>query len=342
MTMRDFRRRHSIPIALVCLTLVGVGGLTGANLPGARAVGAEEARPKPALQAFDPVFLTEGKEVKGRAEFSLTHEGFCYVFVDAASKAKFGKDPERYAIQFHGKCAMMPSAAAQPDLFTVYKGKIYAFGSKDCRTAFQESPEAYVHAQEYARRRSVVIFVFNNMELLDFAGPAEVFASAGFQVRTVATSREPIQCMGLITITPRYTLEDCPRSDIIVVPGGSTRAVAMDKRVTAWLAHASTEADATLSVCTGAFVLANAGLLDGKEATTHWGSIERMRKQFPKITVRDDQRVVDAGKVVTSAGVSAGIDGALHVVDRLAGRAIAVKAARYMEYTWQPTQATKK
>jgi hypothetical protein len=76
-------------------------------------------------------------------------------------------------------------------------------------------------------------------------------------------------------------------------------------------------------------MLANAGLLDGREATTHWGSIERMRKQFPKITVRDDQRVVDAGKVVTSAGVSAGIDGALNVVDRLAGRSIAVKAARY-------------
>src|SRR5581483_6868289 len=157
----------------------------------------------------------------GRAEFSLTHEGLCYVFVDAGSMAKFQKDPERYAIQFHGKCAMMPSAAAQPDLFTVYKGKIYVFGSESCRTTFRETPEAYVDAQEHAPRRSVVIFVFKNMELLDFAGPAEVFASAGFQVRTVATSREPIPCMGLITITPSYTLEDCPRSNIIVVPGGN-------------------------------------------------------------------------------------------------------------------------
>jgi transcriptional regulator GlxA family with amidase domain len=187
----------------------------------------------------------------------------------------------------------------------------------------------------------VLIFVFNNMELLDFAGPAEVFASAGFQVSTVAKTREPIKCMGLITITPHYSLADCPRSNIIVIPGGNTRVVAQDRQVTDWLARASSEAQVTLSVCTGAFVLASAGLLDGKDATTHWGSIARMQKQFPKVNVRNDQRVVDAGKVVTSAGVSAGIDGALHVVDRLAGRSTALKAARYMEYIWQPAQQAK-
>jgi putative intracellular protease/amidase/YHS domain-containing protein len=342
MTMKNFLRLGAIPVALFCLTLAGIAILAGPLSPAARAAGSDDTPPEPALEGFDPVLLTQGKEVKGHAELSLTHEGFRYVFVDAGSKAKFEKDPQRYAVQFHGKCARMPSAQAQPDLFTVYKGKIYAFGSEDCKAAFLESPESYVHAQDSPSRRSVVIFVFDNMELLDFAGPAEVFASAGFQVSTVAKTREPIKCMGLINITPGHTLEDCPRSDIIVVPGGNTRAVAMDKQVTDWLAHASSEAEVALSVCTGAFVLANAGLLDGKEATTHWGSIARMQELFPKIRVRNDQRVVDAGKVVTSAGVSAGIDGALHVVDRLAGRSTALKAARYMEYTWQPAQQAKK
>ena len=89
-------------------------------------------------------------------------------------------------------------------------------------------------------------------------------------------------------------------------------------------------------------MLANAGLLDGKEATTHWGSIARLRKQYPKITVHGDRRVVDCGKTVTSAGVSAGIDGALHLVDRLSGRPAALRTARYMEYTWQPIPETKK
>jgi putative intracellular protease/amidase/YHS domain-containing protein len=327
---------------MICLTLAGVWGFSGPLSSGTPAADADEARAKPALKGFDPVLLTEGKEVKGRDEIGVTREGFRYVFVDAANKAKFEKDPQRYEIQFHGKCAMMPSAPAQPDLFTVYKGKIYVFGSEDCRVAFQASPELYVDGQGNAPRRSVVIFVFENMELLDFAGPAEVFGSAGFQVSTVATTREPVKCMGLITITPRYTLEDCPREDVIVIPGGNVGAVVKDKHVSDWLAKASSGAEATLSVCTGAFVLAGAGLLDGKEATTHWGSIARLRKQFPKVSVRDDRRVVDTGKVVTSAGVSAGIDGALHVVDRLAGRSAALRTARYMEYTWQPTRESKK
>src|SRR5262249_48365552 len=129
-----------------------------------------------------------------------------------------------------------------------------------------------------------------------------------------------------------HDLADCPHADIIVIPGGST-AVSKDKRVTDWVVQASSETEAVLSVCTGAFVLARAGLLDGHEATTHWSAISGLRKQFPKIAVRDDRRVVDNGKIVTSAGVSAGIDGALHLVDRLRGRPAAVKTARYMEYT---------
>jgi putative intracellular protease/amidase len=331
--MKTIPHRFSIPFAMICLALACAWGLSGRPLPSARAD--EPKAPKPAaLTGLDPVLLVEGKESKGQAEISVTREGFRYLFVNEANKAKFEKNPARYAIQFHGQCAMMLGAPAHPDLFTVYKGRIYAFGSEGCRETFLERPEDFVH------RRSVVILVFEGMELLDFAGPAEVFVAAGCQVHTVAATRDPVTCAGLVTMKPDYTVADCPRADIIVIPGGS-RAVSKDKRVTDWVAKASPEAEATLSVCTGVFVLARAGLLDGKEATTHHGAIGLLRTEFPKITVHADRRVVDNGKLVTAAGVSAGIDGALHLVDRLMGRAKANATARYMEYRWEPTSEKK-
>jgi putative intracellular protease/amidase/YHS domain-containing protein len=328
--MRRFPRQRAILFATIGLALACAAGLSGRLSPGAPA--ADPQAPQPvALKGLDPVLLVEGKEAKGRAENSVSHEGLRYHFADAANKAKFEKDPERYAIQCHGQCPLMQGARARPDLFTVYKGRIYCFGCEGCREAFARQPEQYVH------RRNVVILVFDGMELLDFAGPAEVFASAGFEVRTVAATRDAVTCAGLATLKPHYTVADCPRADVVVVPGGST-AVSRDRRVTDWVVRASREAKATLSVCTGAFVLARAGLLDGKEATTHHGAIEALRTQFPKVTVRADRRVVDNGKVVTSAGVSAGIDGALHLVKRLSGRPAARAAARYMEYNWQPPE----
>lgn len=337
--MKCFPSRCFVCLAVTCLTLAcGRFGWLELN-PGA--AGAEEA-PTVALKGLDPVLLAEGREAKGKTEFSASREGFQYLFLDAANKTKFEKDPERYAIQFHGRCAMMPEAArAQPELFTVYKGRIYAFGSEGCLEAFQKEPEKYVHPSSAKTALSVSVLVFNGMELLDFTGPVEVFNSAGYHVSTVAAAGEPIALAGGITVKPDYTFADCPRTDIIVVPGGSVGRVSGDKRVLDWLLKASPQATATLSVCTGAFILAKAGLLDGKEATTHWSAISRMRKQYPKIIVRDDRRIVDNGKIVTAAGVSSGIDGALHLVDRLSGRSNATKAARYMEYPWQPISEKK-
>ncbi len=336
--MNSLLLRRTIPAAVVCLAACWAW-----YAPGRPARADDKSAQAPvALKGLDPVLLVGGKEEKGKDEFAATSDGFRYRFVSAANKATFEKDPQRYGIQFHGHCAMMKESPAFPDLFTVYKGRIYAFGSEGCLESFRESPETYTQAEKPVRGKlSAVILVFNGMELLDFAGPAEVFGAAGFRVDAVAATRDPVRSMGLVTVTPRYTFEDCPRSDVIVVPGGNAGAVARDKRVTDWLVRASKDTDVTLSVCTGAFVLATAGLLDGKEATTHWSGVGKLGREFPKITVRKDRRVVDTGKVVTSAGVSAGIDGALHVVERLLGRPKATTTARYMEYNWQPEPRAK-
>jgi transcriptional regulator GlxA family with amidase domain len=119
---------------------------------------------------------------------------------------------------------------------------------------------------------------------------------------------------------------------VIVLPGGATGQALKDPRLVKWVKKASAGAEVTLSVCTGAFILAEAGLLDGKEATTHWGSIEALKKRAPKTKVHANRRFVDNGKVVTAAGVSAGIDASLHVVERLLGKDAAKATARYMEY----------
>jgi putative intracellular protease/amidase/YHS domain-containing protein len=333
--MNTLPRTRSAPFVAACLALVAAtvcvswlrpaGGAPAGDVPLNKTV---------ALRGFDPVLLTQGKEVKGKPDLFLTREGFRYLFADAQNRNRFQKDPERYEIQFRGQCAAMPAARADPDLFTVYKERIYAFGSEQCKESFLDRPGEFVRPS-----KNVAIFIFDGMELLDFAGPAEVFTSAGhgraFRVYTVAASPEPITSQGLVTMTPRHTLADCPRPDVIVVPGGNTRAVAKDKRILDWIKKESATAEVTVSICTGAFLLANAGLLDGKEATTHWGALDRLRADFPKVTVHDNKRFVDNGKVVTAAGVSAGIDAALHVVDRLCGRTVARETARYMEYDWK-------
>jgi transcriptional regulator GlxA family with amidase domain len=188
--------------------------------------------------------------------------------------------------------------------------------------------------------RNVAIFAFDGMELLDFAGPGEVFQAVGprFKVYTVAESTEPIVSQGFVKIVPEYSIHNCPKPDLLVIPGGATTATLKNPDVIAWVKRVSDEAEITMSVCTGAFILAKAGLLDGQEATTHWFHLTRLGKTVPNIQVRRNVRFVDTGKIVTTAGVSAGIDGSLHVVERLIGREAAVRTARGMEYNWDATR----
>ena len=191
------------------------------------------------------------------------------------------------------------------------------------------------------QQKNVAIFIHEGVELLDFAGPAEVFAAAdrgrAFNVYAVAVTTEDILSQDFLTVKPQYTLANCPKPDIIVLPGGDTQVPLADDRVIAWIKESVEESEVIMSVCTGAFLLAKAKLLDNKEATTHWGSIEALKKAAPTTKVHDNRRYVDNGQIVTCAGVSAGIDGALHVVDRLLGKQTARDTARYMEYKWDET-----
>jgi transcriptional regulator GlxA family with amidase domain len=197
-----------------------------------------------------------------------------------------------------------------------------------------------------AQTRNVAIVVYAGVELLDFAGPGEVFAAAAnagavrgvkaFRVYTVARSKEPIVSQGFLKVTPDYSIADAPRPDLLVIPGGSSGVVTRDEAFMAWAKKAAGEAEIAMSVCSGAFVLGKAGLLDGKSATTWYGAISRLRSETPKADVQEGRRFIDQGRILTTAGVSAGIDGALHVVARLLGRAVADHTARYMEYHWTP------
>jgi len=203
-----------------------------------------------------------------------------------------------------------------------------------CLVAF--TPTGAIAADTPAPRKvpvkTVAVLLFEGVELLDFAGPAEVFIVAdhgkAFRVVTVASSKDPLKTMGGVTVVPDFDYETAPKADIVVVPGGNMKAVGKAGRD--WLRKACGNAEITLSVCFGAFLLADIGLLDGIEATTHHWGIDDLKKSTPKCRVLEGKRFVDAGKVISTAGVTAGIDGALRVVERVLG----ADAAKWTADEW--------
>ncbi|HEU5382806.1 MAG TPA: DJ-1/PfpI family protein [Ktedonobacteraceae bacterium] len=193
---------------------------------------------------------------------------------------------------------------------------------------------------------TVGILIFDEVEVLDFCGPFEVFSVARpvepekqgdehclFRVVTIAERDQIVTCRGGLLVQPHATIEQHPPLDILVVPGGQgTRRERHNARVLDWIGQQDQQTQLTTSVCTGAFLLAERGLLNGRRATTHWASIAWMRETYPALEMLADQRVVDEGHIITSAGVSAGIDMSLHVVERLYGAEVARWTARRMEY----------
>lgn len=191
-------------------------------------------------------------------------------------------------------------------------------------------------------RRNVAIVLYDGVEILDFAGPTEVFTAAGngsFRVYTVAPTHAPVLSQHVLSIKPDYSVDDAPVPDILVLPGGNSSGFTRSAAGMGWVRKVTGQNEISMSVCSGAFILARLGLLDGRPATTHWGAIQGLRNGFPKVQVKTDVRFVDAGRIVTTAGVSAGIDGALHVVNRLLGDDVAWETARYMQYVWEPEES---
>jgi len=178
----------------------------------------------------------------------------------------------------------------------------------------------------------VQIVLWDGVELLDFAGPGQVLATAGFQVRTVAARPGSIVSQGFLRVSPDGVLGQGPPPDLLVVPGGSSEGAVADAALVQGIRSVGSQAPLVLSVCTGALVLAAAGLLEGLEATTWHGALDRLREAAPRTRVVEGVRWVDNGRVITAAGVSAGIDAALHLVGRLRGEAAREATARYMEY----------
>src|SRR6516165_4061750 len=170
--------------------------------------------------------------------------------------------------------------------------------------------------------RNLAILIFEDVEVLDFCGPFEVFSVANhfteppaFYVFTVAEKPGAILTRGGLSVNPHQRLGDCPRPDLLLVPGGQgTRQEMHNAVLTDWIRQASTKAELVLSVCTGALLLAKAGMLDGLEATTHHGAIDLLREVAPQTTIHADRRFVDNGRVICSAGIAAGIDMSLYVV----------------------------
>jgi transcriptional regulator GlxA family with amidase domain len=196
-------------------------------------------------------------------------------------------------------------------------------------------------------RKRVGIVVFPDVEVLDFCGPFEVFSvtrldeerrreePSPFEVLLVAEGPGPVVTTGGMKVTPDHTLEICPPLDILVVPGGwGTRTEMKNARLVAWIKERAQQVETLTSVCTGSMLLGQAGLLDGRHATTHWRALQWMRDSFPAVTVEEKLHVVEDGHVLTSAGISAGIDMALRVVARYHGEAVARNTARHMEYRY--------
>lgn len=191
-------------------------------------------------------------------------------------------------------------------------------------------------------RRQVALFVFDDAEVMDVAGPFEVFSVTGrrhglapFAVSLVAQRPGPVTLRNGFRVEPHATLAQTTAPDILIIPGGQgTRREMHNQAVIDWIRRTARSAELILSVCTGSLVLASAGLLDGLQATTHHGAIDLLRETAPTAHVREGVRFLDNGKVVVSAGISAGIDMSLHVVGRLLGQEMAEETAGYMEYHW--------
>jgi putative intracellular protease/amidase len=182
----------------------------------------------------------------------------------------------------------------------------------------------------------VGILMFDGVQIIDFAGPYEVFGQAGFEVYTISANGTGVTTSMNLKVDVDHSFANAPALDILVIPGGHIDDAERDPRTIEFLKKQAAQANQVLSVCTGSFILAATGLLDGKEATTFHGAFDSFAKRYPEIKVVRDRRWADAGKLVTAAGLSSGIDAAIHVVSEARGLDAARTVASTLEYDWTP------
>ncbi len=184
----------------------------------------------------------------------------------------------------------------------------------------------------------VAILMFDGVQIIDFAAPYEVFGQAGFEVYTVSANGGQVNTSMDLKVSVDHSFETAPTASILLIPGGDVHASMSDEPTLDWIRSRAEKADQVLSVCTGSFILAATGLLDGHSATTFHRAFDGMAQQFPKVKILRDKRWVDAGKLTTSAGLASGIDASLHVLARLQGLTNARTVALTLEYDWSPEQ----
>lgn len=181
--------------------------------------------------------------------------------------------------------------------------------------------------------KKVAMLIFPGADIIDFAAPWEIFLQAGMRVFTVAEKDTVIDMVGM-RLLPDYTLNNAPPADIVLLPGGEVDYE--NKDLLAWVKRVTEESETVLSVCSGAFFLGSAGLLDGKEATTFLPLLESLQQLAPKAKIVSNKRYVDNGKIITSAGLSSGIDATFYVISKHLGLGRAQEIAAHMEYPWDP------
>lgn len=189
---------------------------------------------------------------------------------------------------------------------------------------------------------NIGIYIYDEAEVLDFSGPFEVFSTASrvsntpnpFEVFLISETGQPVMARGGYEVNPAYGFSDHPAIDILIVVGGVHTAEMKKPLVMQWIRETSKNAKLVASVCTGAFLLAEAGVLVNHRVTTHWEDIVDLSASFPNLEVLENLRWVDEGNIVTSGGISAGIDMSLHLVSKIHGIALAEKTAKQMEFDW--------
>ena len=203
--------------------------------------------------------------------------------------------------------------------------------SNDC---FRGQPDT--NAKKDPAQLKILFYLQDNVEIMDFAGPMEAFTDAGFDVKTVSLNGGPIVSQGVLKLTTDYTIDNAPKADILCFFGGMIAYDSIPPRLVNWITSVQ-KPQYYFTVCTGAFYLAKAGLLDNLTVTTYHTEIGKLQSRAPKAKVLANVRYVDNGRITTTAGISAGTDGAIHLIERILGRKAAQEAADVMEYEyWKP------